>query len=290
MIVRERPSAWKLFFVRRGSMMPRIWSQLVGVGVVSLLIVAAHRLAPGLVPGMNPAPFALIGIALSIFLSFRNSSCYDRWWEGRKLWGEITQGARDLARQSVMLPPAPRKRLLDGAILFARATEHHLRGTRPTKTPDAAPAETPDAILARLAALVAEALRGKEIEPIEALALNDSLTRLSHALTGCERLSNTPLPFAYTLLLHRTAYLFCFLLPFGFADSLGWAAPLATMLVAYTFLGLDALSEELEEPFGLAPNDLPLTSYATMIEIHLRQALGEDDVPPAPVAQDYLLH
>ena len=67
------------------------------------------------------------------------------------------------------------------------------------------------------------------------------ISRLTQALVGCERLANTPLPFAYTLLLHRTAYLFCFLLPFGLADMLGWSAPLAAMLVAYTFFGLDAL-------------------------------------------------
>ena len=100
---------------------------------------------------------------------------------------------------------------------------------------------------------------------------------------------NTPLPFAYTLLLHRTAYLFCFILPFGFADTLGWATPLAAMLVAYTFFGLDALGEELEEPFGLMPNNLPISAYATTIEIHLRSALGETDLPPMPVPIDYVL-
>ena len=119
--------------------------------------------------------------------------------------------------------------------------------------------------------------------------MNDSLSQLTQALVGCERLSNTPLPFAYTLLLHRTAYLFCFLLPFGLADMLGWATPLAAMLVAYTFFGLDALGEELEEPFGMLPNSLPISAFATMIEIHLRSAMGETDLPPVPVPTDYVL-
>lgn len=97
------------------------------------------------------------------------------------------------------------------------------------------------------------------------------------------------MPFAYTLLLHRTAYLFCFVLPFGFADVLGWLTPLLTALVSYTFFGLDALGEELEEPFGLQANDLPIGAYATGVEITLRGALGDTDLPAAPVPVAYVL-
>ncbi len=107
--------------------------------------------------------------------------------------------------------------------------------------------------------------------------------------TACERIRTTPVPFGYTLLLHRTAYLFCFLLPFGFADTLGWATPVATMLVAYTFFGLDALGDELEEPFGLRANNLPLSALARTIEIVLREGLGEADVPPLPQPQKHVL-
>ena len=82
--------------------------------------------------------------------------------------------------------------------------------------------------------------------------------------------------------MHRTAYVFCFALPFGLADALGWAAPFATAFVAYNFFGVDTLSEELEEPFGLLPNDLPIRALATTVEINLREALGETDLPPWP--------
>lgn len=86
MIVRSRPSLLTLFFVLKGSIILRTWPQLAAVGVLSVMVVAAHRQAPALVPGINPAPLTLIGIALSVFLSFRNNACYDRWWEARKLW------------------------------------------------------------------------------------------------------------------------------------------------------------------------------------------------------------
>ena len=297
MIIRPRPSLFMLFFVLKGSIILRTWPQLAAVGVLSAAVVAAHRYAPDLVPGVNPAPFTLVGIALSIFLSFRNSACYERWWEARKLWGQIIQTARDIARQTVVLDeatdaPSPERRdILATVVAFGHAAVRQLRtqtNSQAAGEPTSA-ANPADRILHDAAALVGRLLRQNRLAPIEALALNESLTRLTQALVGCERLANTPLPFAYTLLLHRTAYLFCFILPFGFADTLGWATPLAVMLVAYTFFGLDALGEELEEPFGLMPNDLPLSAYATTIEIHLRSALGETDLPPMPVAVDYLL-
>lgn len=297
MIVRERPNALMLFFILKGALVQRIWPQLVGVGLLSLSIVAAHRQSPGFVPGVNPAPFALIGVALSIFLSFRNSASYDRWWEARRQWGQIIQTARDIARQTEILDTEAsgaspeRREILGHVIEFAQTAVRQLRReTQATSQDSARHLVSPaDAILTDIARWIGQMLRSGRLAPVEAYALNESLTRLTHALVACERLANTPVPFAYTLLLHRTAYLFCFMLPFGLADSLGWATPLAVMLVAYTFFGLDALAEELEEPFGLMPNDLPLSAYAITIERHLRAAMGETDLPPAPEPIDFLL-
>ncbi len=282
MIVRGRPSALGLFFVVRGSLIREVWPQVVGVALLSALVVQAHRSVPALVPGVNTAPFALLGIAISIFLSFRNSASYDRWWEGRKLWGQIIQTARDIARQSSMIEGQPERRaLLLAVVAFARRAERQLR---------AAPGpESADQALAEAARQIGAAERAGALTPMEALVLHQSLVRLSQSLVGCERLANTPLPFAYTLLLHRTAYLFCFVLPFGFADTIGWGTPLMTALVAYTFFGLDALGAELEDPFALLPNGLPLAAYATTVEIALRQALGETDLPAPAKPMGFIL-
>jgi ion channel-forming bestrophin family protein len=98
---------------------------------------------------------------------------------------------------------------------------------------------------------------------------------LSTVLAACERIRFTPLPFAYTVLLHRTAYLFCLILPFGLAELLGWFAPVLSSLLAYTFFGLDRLGDELENPFSQVPNGLPLLAMALTAERGLREALGE---------------
>jgi putative membrane protein len=107
---------------------------------------------------------------------------------------------------------------------------------------------------------------------------------------ACERIRGTPIPFSYTLLLHRTAYLYCWLLPFGLVDAIGDLTPLVTLLVAYTFFGLDALGDEIEEPFGTSDHDLPLEAMCRTIEIDLRMALGDTDLPPPLLPVDYRLN
>jgi len=104
---------------------------------------------------------------------------------------------------------------------------------------------------------------------------------------ACERIASTPTPFTYTLLLHRTAYLFCFLLPLSLAPTLGWATPIFCTLIAYTFFGLDALGDELEEPFGGHSNALPLNALARVIEVDLLEALDAEDLPPYLLPVDH---
>jgi len=104
--------------------------------------------------------------------------------------------------------------------------------------------------------------------------LEGHLAQLSAAQAACERIASTPVPFAYSLLLHRTALIFCLLLPFALAGSLGWWTLLPVLLVAYTFFGLDALSHQLEDPFGQALNALPLDAFCQTIEREMQDALA----------------
>ena len=109
--------------------------------------------------------------------------------------------------------------------------------------------------------------------------LDDHITSMASVQAACERIQNTPLPFAYLLLVQRTAYLYCLILPFGIVASQGLLTPFFCAIVAYTFFGLDALSEELEEPFGLSANDLALSAMSRTIEINLLEILGETNLP-----------
>ena len=125
-----------------------------------------------------------------------------------------------------------------------------------------------------------QCLREGRIDPCLASGIDTTLSAMTASAASCERIRNTPVPFSYTLLLHRTAYLYCFLLPFGLVDTTGFMTPFVVAIVAYTFFGLDALGDEIEEPFGLESNDLPLDTLCRAIEINLRESLGETDLPP----------
>ncbi len=299
MIVRPRPSLLKLFFITQGSIVPRIVPQILIVGLLSVAVVLCHQMWPKILPSYAGAPFALLGIAISVFLNFRNSACYDRWWEARRHWGELILFSRNLGRQTLVLDEAPRRRLLTLGCAFAHALVVHLRpgqeggGAREDETvlkfltSDQAARWRdnrfpPDSLTRAMGEELAALRRSGTLSDILFQTIDRTLGDMTMVQTACERIRSTPVPFGYTLLLHRTAYLFCFLLPFGFADTLGWATPVATMLVAYTFFGLDALGDELEEPFGLRANTLPLAALAKTIELVLREAMGERDLPKLP--------
>ncbi|TPE46583.1 bestrophin family protein [Amaricoccus solimangrovi] len=302
MIVRPRPSIWKLFFLVRGSILPRVLPRLVLVFLLSLAIVWGHRAFPGRIGAIDGAPFALVGIALSVFLGSRNAACYERWWEGRKVWGAMIAAARDFARATLILgPEAPaRRRLLSLTIAFAQAMVPHLRRSaghdrvlallpgelhatyRASRNP-------PDAILRAIAEILAEERRAGRITDIEWQVLDAHARALGEAQAACERIRTTPVPFAYTVLLHRIAFLFCVLLPFGFVDALGYVTPLVGTLVAYAVFGLDALGDELERPFDAEPNALPIQALADTLEINLREAMGQAVLPEAPKPVGHVL-
>jgi len=304
MIIRPRPHGWQLLYILRGSIVPAVAPKVLAILVLSVAVAALAELwhPPG-IERVSVAPFTLLGLVLSIFLSFRNNACFERWWEGRKLWGQLVYESRSLARLcSVLLldDGARRARICRLCIGFAHALAARLRGrdealaAQPWVEAGAHArlgerCNAPDQLLAMIAAELAEPLREGRLDPILFAQFETRLHAISSIQAGCERILTTPLPFAYTLLLHRCAWLFCVLLPFGLASSLGWATPVVSVVLAYAFFGLDQLGEEMEEPFGVEPNDLPLDALVRTLEIDLLDSLGVRPLPEPLHPRQYLL-
>lgn len=302
MIVRPRPTAFNLWFILRGSIVPTILPHLLVVVAFSFGVAILHRLFPNLLHDATPAPFTLFGVALSIFLGFRNNACYERWWEGRRQWGQLIAEVRNLVREIlVLLPdePALRRRCAHRVVAFAHALRGLLRGV---DAPEArawlsdedfhhisAGTNLPDAIQRAQAETFAVLLREGALSDMLYRVLSERLRAMTDIQTACERLRPTPTPFTYTLLLHRTAWLFCLLLPFGLVSSLGLATPIVTAIMAYAFFGLDALGDELEAPFSRSQNALPLDAMVRAIEIAVAEALEEANVPQPVAPKDYVL-
>ncbi|MFC0686601.1 bestrophin family protein [Novosphingobium clariflavum] len=292
MIVRPKPGLWEVAFALSGSILPRIAGRLAVIALIAIAAVLAAEARPGLFAQISAIPFTLIGIALSIFMSFRNNACYDRWWEGRKLWGSLVIACRSLARRVSILDEAERRLVLTGAAGFAAGLAARLRGgdepaaiARHCEGAPVTAVNPTDALLHGIGQHCLTLMREGRIAPIHHSLIEEQLHLMAQVQAGCERIALTPVPFSYSLLLHRTAYIFCLALPFALAGTLGWWTLLPVLLVSYTFFGLDALGDQLEDPFGLEPNDLPLDAMARTIEREMLAILGEADLPP-PLAPE----
>lgn len=256
---------------------------------------------------MSPLPISVAGVALGVLLAFRNSAGYERYWEGRTLWGRLVNASRSYVRQCISflrIPHGPHensqlefqqreefiRRMTYRVIAFAHALRHHLRNEDPfLELVDLLPVEeiarlrrarnVPAVLLVQMGEQLAEARQNGLLDSILLGTLDQTLTELATIQGSCERIRNTPLPPVYTDIGHKVVLVFCALLPFGLVRDLGPLMPPITLVIAFAFLLISRISLLLENPFGLRPNDLPLTTLSRVIEIDLRDALGEDDLP-----------
>ena len=220
MIVRPRPGILLLFFITRGSIVPKMAPQVLAITTLSVAVVGGARLYPGSFPAFILAPFSILGLALSIFLGFRNNACYDRWWEARRQWGQLIVETRSLARETLCLlgeadaeEDALRRRIVRRGIAFAAALAARLRHDAADLSAWLDPREAaevkskrniPEAILRLQAADLARCRRTGRLSDILFQMLATRLAAMAGIQAACERIATTPLPFAYTLLVHRT--------------------------------------------------------------------------------------
>ena len=288
MIIRQQVNTFKLLFSWRGTILPTVLPPLGVVMLLSTIIGGLEYYQLFHFPELPLSAFTLIGLVLSIFLGFKNNACYDRWWEARKLWGILIATARHMDRDCRLLPTKQRERCIETVLLFVNVLRDRLRQeNRDLSVLTHLSAEdavhfqaikqhpnAPQYVLTQLQSELMHAYKGGLLTDICYVELNRHVHEMSLVHTGCDRIATTPIPFAYSVLLNRTIYCFCLMLPFALGNLLGLLTPLVVGLLAYTFLGLDALSSEIEEPFGTQSNDLPLDFMVRTIEIDLLSGLG----------------
>jgi putative membrane protein len=199
------------------------------------------------------------------------------------LWGGLLNHTRSLAQQVHNFIPndgqhkAEKITFIKQMAAMTYALNHQLRETdampqlaqmlSPELVDKLKEAEYRPIILMReLGAQINQWRKRGTIDTILQAAMDRNLDKFSDIIGGCERIASTPIPFSYDVLLHRTIYIYCFLLPFGFANSLVWYAPFIITFVAYTFTALEAIADELENPFDNLQNDLALDAMSVNIE------------------------
>lgn len=298
MVVHPTPNLLHILFSLKGSIARKITKRTFMVTTLAALIVMTESLFPTLFSQVSATPFTLLGISLSIFMSFRNNACYARWWEGRQAWGTVITEVRSFIRANEIIENQPLREIqLRELCGYTYAMAAKLRGEDPFRAARPWLREEQsvyghnvcDGILRSISRRNSQLAKQNEISEWRYILLEERLQGLSEAQAGCERIKTTPVPFPYTLLFHRTTYIFCMLLPFAMAQPLGWIAPLFTTIVSYAFFGLDAIGDELEDPFGREENALPLDALVRIIERNILDTLNVTDLPPERTPVDYIL-
>jgi putative membrane protein len=274
------------FFDIRGSLVKEI-SVRVGLCVLwAVGVVAFHSYVRPV--GTPVVLHSLVGVALGLLLVFRTNASYDRYWEGRKLWGGIVNETRNviigasvhlqdepvllrtLARWTAIFPWAVMSTLRDEPHLGPSAQELSARDF----------AALQDAqhrglyVSQRMSSCLQQARVCGMITDVIQMALDRHVQLLVDYVGGCERIRKTPLPFAYVIHLRRALVIYCFTLPFALVESFGWMTTLDVLFVAYTFFGIEEIGVEIEGPFGDDANDLPMRDLCQTIHDNVYALAG----------------
>ncbi|MEI9813321.1 MAG: bestrophin family ion channel [Acidobacteriota bacterium] len=277
-MIRYDPHSWfDHFFDIRGTLLVEIFVRVMACVAWSVGVVYwHHHVSPVAIP---VTIHSLVGVALGLLLVFRTNASYDRYWEGRKLWGSIVNETRNLVRGAVTHLSTDRElviRLVRWTAVFPYCVMSTLRGNSMIgpAAEELSPEDRVELLKSQhlalhaaqqMAAALKSAYDRQLITDNLNVALDQNIQQLIDALGGCERIRKTPLPFAYIVHLRRALVIYCFTLPFALVDQFGWFTVLDTALVAYTFFGIEEIGVEIEGPFGHDENDLPLKEICDTI-------------------------
>ena len=291
-------TSWlKSTFSYRGTVLPRILLRVLSLPLITAaLIVWAGPWVRQL--NLNALGHTLIGTALGFVLVFRNNASYDRYWEGRKHWGGIVNASRNLARSarsyggdlSALAPVIcafchALKRQLRRESVREDLTEHlgDARAARALKHPN--PALVVNLMMSEW--LHAAESAGK-VSHQQALRMETLITELMDHQGACERILNTPVPFAHAVHVRQLLFVYLITLPLVLIPVMGWTSLFVISVLGLGMLGIEEAGVEIEDPFGNDPNDLPLSRICDVICRDVRALVTFEregaDLPTAPLS------
>jgi putative membrane protein len=300
-----------MFVTYKGSVIGLLawqWRAVLLYVVASTAVVVAERwldLSAVMLPGL---PVAVVGGAIGIFVSFRTNSAYDRWWEGRKLWGQLVNSSRHFCSQVLVYlpgeggrPSALQVELIRRQIAYVHSLRVLLRQQDLRADPElrrfvaeaelgalAAGSSPTHSLQQRNLELLAEEVAAGRLSELRMQKFDDTVRALLDVQGGCERIKKTPFPKGYGFIAERLIQGYGVLLPLGLVGGIenDWIAIPLTVLVCLSFSLISEVGRVLEDPFTMFWPALPLSALATTIEINLRERLGEEGLPALPVANE----
>lgn len=228
----------------------------------------------------------LLGFAISMLLVFRTNTAYDRWWEGRRLWGSLVNNSRNLSVKlaTILYSDASCRKLFAQLIpAFCFSLKSHLQSEEIIWQLDENPhpeisgfdknGHVPNQLVKKMMGKLQELQREQKISPEQMLLLNGEISSFLDICGACERIKNTPIPYSYSVFIKKFIFLYVLTLPIGLVFTLGYIVIPVVVFVFYVLGSLELIAEEIEEPFGKDANDLPLQRMCENIKRNVEEIL-----------------
>ena len=225
---------------------------------------------------------SMLGFVISLLLVFRTNTAYDRWWEGRKLWGALVNNSRNLAiKISAMLDKEKDLDYFKKIIpMYASILHEHLNNDDTSQELfDNVTLEIdhhkhkPNHVALMMFRKVNDLYNSKKITGSQLIVLNSEIQSFTDICGVCERIKNTPIPYSYSTFIKKFIFIYVITLPFDYAFSLGYYSVPVVVFIFYVLASLELIAEEIEDPFGSDPNDLPTRKIADNIKKHVGELL-----------------
>jgi putative membrane protein len=267
----------------------RIWLTVAAFALYAAIVVVIDQVFLRGVVTVGPELHGFLGLILGTLLVFRTNTSYDRWWEGRKLWGQLVNDCRNLAikvQTCVRAAEEDKQRLGQWLIDFAYSLRDHLRGggrLRDLKSFGDATGEPPHVpayISARIYDQIEAWRRDDKVGGFELLFLDQHAASLMNICGACERIQKSPISVSYRWFIRQLIAIYLITLPWGLIETFGWWTDPAVVMLAYFMIGVEMIAEEIEDPFGTSEDDLMLDELCLTIERSVKGILADPVLAP----------
>jgi putative membrane protein len=288
-MINYNPKSWVtlIFAFNRSDTFRMLWKEIIYIGVFTsaLAYVGITYFPKALFLEKLINVYSLVGFVISLLLVFRTNTAYDRWWEGRRKWGELVNDSRNLAiKLSAVLSDeedrAYFKRMIPN---FVFAAKEHLRKGVLFEQLELTTVEmellsnknhVPMAISELMYKKLIELKKDGKISEEEFLSFDKNVNAFMDSVGACERIKNTPIPFSYSLFIKKFIFIYVTTLPLAFVIQFGYFSALIATFVFYVLVSMEVLAEEIEDPFGSDDNDLPTDTICERIRANVEEVLN----------------
>ncbi len=287
-MIKYNPKTWfrHIFAFRKSDTVFIIWKELIYIILftIALTYIAINYLDSLKDWGTLLAVYSLIGFVLSLLLVFRTNTAYDRWWEGRKKWGEMVNNSRNLAMKlsSLSTDKETRKFFMRMIPNYSFAMKEHLREGVIFEELELTTEElkilqktdhVPNIIAKWIYQRIHDLKKNNKLTEEEVIVLDVNLKSFSDIIGACERIKNTPIPYSYSIYLKKFIFIYVTTIPVALIGNFGYYSALISAFIFYVLVSMEILAEEIEDPFGLDDNDLPTDQLCVKIRNNIRELL-----------------